>query len=218
MYHVVAAPSAAERTLPALDVPPGQFNADLDALAAGRWHTITLETLATDLANSVEPDPRTIVLTFDDGHADGFTNVLPALQRHGFVATFFVIGDRIGRRGYLSANQLRTMAAAGMEIGDHTLSHLDLTTLSTTGIRNQLGGDASAIAAAVGLPPATIAYPYGRVDRRVVAVARSLGFALAVTTRAGATETTATRLVVPRIRVSPGMTGGALLARIESLV
>src|SRR6266571_2079712 len=75
-------------------------------------------------------------LTFDDGYADLVEHVLPALRRHGFTATVFVIAGRLGgdnawdaagpRKPLLTARQVRDAAAAGVEIGSHGLRHVSL--------------------------------------------------------------------------------------------
>src|ERR1700754_5002866 len=75
-------------------------------------------------------------LTFDDGYEDFVDYVLPVLQRHGFSATAFVIAGRIGgvnawdrlgpRKQLMTASQVRTAAAAGIEIGSHGLRHVSL--------------------------------------------------------------------------------------------
>jgi peptidoglycan/xylan/chitin deacetylase (PgdA/CDA1 family) len=63
------------------------------------------------------------ILTFDDGFATDFEVVYPLLLSRGLRGTFFVTANHVGRDGYVTAPQLREMAAAGMEIGSHGLTH-----------------------------------------------------------------------------------------------
>lgn len=74
--------------------------------------------------------------TFDDSFISQYTYALPILDQFGIKATFFVISGAVTdglpqdwRYGYWW--QFRQMAAEGHEIGAHTMTHPDLTTLKT---------------------------------------------------------------------------------------
>lgn len=69
----------------------------------------------------VETGAREVALTFDDGPTPrGVEAILPALERHGAHATFFLIGRDIARRPDLAAR----LRAAGHELGDHSYTHV----------------------------------------------------------------------------------------------
>ena len=138
MYHRIAPDNEVGASLAGLVVKPEQFAAQMDALELAGWHTITARTLANDLAAGRRPPRHSFVVTLDDGHEDGYTYAYPILRRDGFLATYFVITDRIGHTGYLSVRELRTMVAAGMEIASHTIRHADLTHLAPGGVRAEL--------------------------------------------------------------------------------
>ena len=70
------------------------------------------------------PNKKLLALTFDDGPHQIYTNLLlNILQREQVKATFFVIGKMVERY----PNLLRGIDAAGMDIGNHTFSHVTLT-------------------------------------------------------------------------------------------
>ena len=77
-----------------------------------------------------EVDGERVILTFDDGLASDFHVAFPRLNHRGIRATFFVTADNLGRDGYVNAAQLREMAAAGMEIGSHGVTHQYLTVMA----------------------------------------------------------------------------------------
>ncbi len=216
MYHRVVPPAQAGDSLPSLVVPPDRFAAQMAALAAAGWHTITASELSTDVADGRRPPARTFVITFDDGYDDGFTYALPILQAHGFRATFYVItgriGDSPGPLQSLTPEHVQALAAAGMEIGDHTVSHADLPALTETLMRYQIVAAAARIEQLVGSPPTTLAYPYGARDAAVIREVAAAGFGLALTNVEGCLESWSTRFVVPRLRVGPGTTPQMLLA------
>ncbi len=215
MYHRVIPPALAGSSLPDLVVPPDVFAAQMTALDAAGWHTITVGQLAVDLQRGIRPPPRTFAISFDDGHADGDTYALPILVAHHFVATFFVVPGRIDRPDNLSVTQIQAMAAAGMEIADHSLNHVDLAHLGPTALNLQVQGAAERIAAITGCWPASLAYPYGREDPAVVRFLANAGFLLAVTEKGSPPETWANRLLAPRLRVSPTTTPADLVLRVS---
>jgi peptidoglycan/xylan/chitin deacetylase (PgdA/CDA1 family) len=169
MYHRIVPPADAGHSLKGLVVPPETFAAQMNALAAAGWHTITMATLASDLEAGVKPPAKTFVVTIDDGWDDGYTYALPILQRHGFVATYFVIAGRIDVPGFLSSAHLRALVAAGNEIGDHTMTHFNLVNGSTSERQFQVDAAAARIAQVVGRWPESLAYPFGGENSQALA-------------------------------------------------
>ena len=54
-------------------------------------------------------------ITFDDGNASDLEQALPGLRQRGLTATFFVVAGRLGDPGFLDEQDVRALAAAGME-------------------------------------------------------------------------------------------------------
>ena len=214
-YHVIAPWSVARvYSRPSLAIDPRVFDAQLGALRTAGWRTITVSQLADALASGVAPPPRTFVLTIDDGHSDGYTYALPALQRHGFVATFYVVAGRVGKPDNLTWEQIKALAAAGMEIGDHTLDHRPLAKLSSAEVQAQVELAQARFLAELGVAPTSFAYPFGSFDASVAAIVQAAGFHMAVTTEHGAAESWSARLVVPRLEVGPSFSPAQVLAEI----
>src|SRR5436305_2810450 len=126
-YHSVA-PGGDEFT-----VAPEEFEHQLDFLVSAGLRTVSLDDLVQHRDVS-----RGIVLTFDDGTEDALTRVLPALQKRGMRGTFFIITGFVGRPGFLTWDGVRALAAAGMEIGSHTVDHERLGDLSPDRVRTEL--------------------------------------------------------------------------------
>src|SRR3954467_14869323 len=81
---------------------------------------------------------RTVVsLTFDDGWDDQML-ARPILAAHGMKATFFIISGKVDQPGRLTLTQIRALAGDGHEIGGHTVSHPDLTSLSVGQARSEI--------------------------------------------------------------------------------
>jgi peptidoglycan/xylan/chitin deacetylase (PgdA/CDA1 family) len=161
MYHRIVPIAEAGNSLRGLVVPPETFAAQLDTLEGAGWHTITAAMLANDLGTGVKPPPKSFVITLDDGWDDGYTYAFPTLARHGFVATYFVIAGRIDESGFLTSAHLKELVAAGDEIGDHTMSHFNLTGGTDSSRRYQVEAAAARIAQVTGHWPESLAYPFG---------------------------------------------------------
>jgi peptidoglycan/xylan/chitin deacetylase (PgdA/CDA1 family) len=71
-----------------------------------------------------------LALSFDDGHGSDFDIVLPLLQEYDIQGTFFVTPNYVGKKGYMSWGQIKTLSEAGMEIGSHSMNHPYMTTLT----------------------------------------------------------------------------------------
>ncbi|MEH3129970.1 MAG: polysaccharide deacetylase family protein [Mycolicibacterium neoaurum] len=117
---------------------------------------------------------RCVALTFDDGPAAPTDRLLDVLTANGAAATFFLIGDKVAADPAAAAR----ITAAGMEIGNHTWSHPDLTTIPTDQIAGQLGRATDAIVAATGQRPTLMRPGFGKVDDRVLAAAGAQGLAV----------------------------------------
>jgi peptidoglycan/xylan/chitin deacetylase (PgdA/CDA1 family) len=217
MYHLIGGADD-PRALPGLVVPTALFRAQLDALRSAGWRSIGLDSLAAALNGGPMPGPRSFVITVDDGHEDGFTQALPVLQALGDTATFFVITDRIGRSGYLSAGQLRAMTADGMEIGNHTFDHHNVTTLSMALARADIDRAQATLGVILGRSPELFAYPAGKANPSAESDVQSAGIQLAVGEKPGALEDLADRYLLPRIRVSPSMAPERLLADLDAAI
>lgn len=111
-------------------VPTAEFAAQLDYLQEAGYTTITMQEYTAARQGKRTLPAKPIILTFDDGYADNYTEMLPVLEAHGMRATMYMVTNDIDRDRYLTWEQLRDMQQRGVEIGGHTANHLPLTTLS----------------------------------------------------------------------------------------
>jgi peptidoglycan/xylan/chitin deacetylase (PgdA/CDA1 family) len=128
-----------------------------------------------ELLEAVGREPR-MRITFDDGNASDVEIALPALRGAGLTASFFVVADRIGKPGSLTAGQLRELSQAGMTIGNHGLRHRSWRSLDERGLEEELVEAPATIAEAAGRPLDEASCPFGDYDRRVLAALRERGF------------------------------------------
>ncbi len=167
------------------NVPPAEFSAQLDYLAENGYTTITLKDYAR-ARRFGEPLPdKPIILTFDDGYADNYSEMLPILEAHGMKAVVFVITNEIGKSGYLSMWQLKDMQRRGVEIGSHTADHLPLITLSDEFLINQIRLSKIFLEWSGIEPVASLSYPNGVYNSQIIEMLAQENYLAAVTGEAG---------------------------------
>jgi len=157
------------------DVSQSAFEAQLDWLASAGFNTIALSAAA-----SGHPPPHAVVLTFDDGTDDAVTTVLPALRKRGMGGTFFIVTGFVGKAGYLTWDGVRALAAAGMEIGSHSVDHARLPELSAEQAREELVASKRELEKQLGHPVVLLAYPFNSVRGNVQRLAGEAGYRIAV--------------------------------------
>ncbi len=158
---------------PPLFVDPGLFSAHLAVLHAAGAHVVTVaELVAASRRGGLEPG--TVALAFDDGFASVATHAAPFLQQHGWPATVYCVAGHLGgandwptqpagvpRRPLLTAAEVAGLAAAGFEIGAHTVSHPPLGELAPAALEEEVVGGRTRLEAVAQAPVTTFACPYG---------------------------------------------------------
>lgn len=120
----------------------------------------------------LSPDGKYIALTFDDGpHAEVTPRVLETLEQHGAKATFYMLGSQVEYYPDIA----KQVFDEGHELGDHTMSHKDLTHLSADQIKNEIETSSHQIEHATGNLPKSLRPPYGAFNDTVGAISNDLG-------------------------------------------
>ena len=111
MYHSVAEADAAEWVDPANWIAPARF-ADQMAFLAERRLVVSLGDLTETIAKGEDPEPGTVVITFDDGYLDNLTVAAPVLAEYDFPATLFLPTGYIDRGENQWVDQLYSLFRA----------------------------------------------------------------------------------------------------------
>lgn len=205
MYHYISVPPTdADAIRRDLSVPPDVFEQEMKFLSEQGYQTIRLRELLKYFEAGTPLPPKPIILTFDDGYADHYTNVFPTLKDFGFTGTFFIITQFADRNanGYMTWEQIQELATNGMEIGTHTLDHrANLAGLNVNTQRRaiQPARDALQMYLPNALP--VFAYPAGSYDHTTLDLLHELGYAAAVTTKQGMLQSSAQLFELKRVRV-----------------
>jgi len=167
-----------------ISVSQNQFRDHLKGLSRFGYRTVSLADYPKQLRDGQVPAAKTFAITFDDGYEEVLTLALPVLQEFGFTATVFAVPGQIsgcnawddGRAKLLSADQYRTLQAAGITIGAHTCSHVHLPQVDASKARQEIKDSKTQLEPILGRPATLFAYPYGEHSPSVAAMVKEAGF------------------------------------------
>lgn len=114
---------------------------------------------------------KVVVLTFDDGYVDFYTNVFPLLKKYNMKANLYVIDNADGGV-YLSKSQIKEIADSNLvSIGSHTETHVNLANLDSVQLEYELKESKNNIEKLIGKEVKTICYPLGAYNDKVLEAA-----------------------------------------------
>jgi peptidoglycan/xylan/chitin deacetylase (PgdA/CDA1 family) len=134
------------------------------------------------------PDVR---ISFDDGNLSDIETGLPALVERGLHATFFPLAGRLDQSSGVKPVDLRTLRAAGMDIGSHGWAHIPWRRLSPADQQREFADARQVLAEASGGPIDDAALPLGRYDRKLLKQLRAAHYRAVFTSDRYPTQSTA---------------------------
>jgi len=138
---------------------------------------LTVATLEESIKKEREDSSyKGVNLTFDDGWQSDYSVALPSLLKYGYKGDFFITTDWIGKKGYLTKEQLRELDKEGMKIGSHSHTHPFLATLDSKDIYEELKKSKEILEDILGHKTDSFSIPGGIYDKRVLDIAKEIGF------------------------------------------
>jgi peptidoglycan/xylan/chitin deacetylase (PgdA/CDA1 family) len=156
-------------------VPLAAFEAQMKILADLGVSGTRLDVIL-DRGAAAPGGRRCCVLTFDDGHESNCSLALSVLQGAAFSATFFVTAGWIGRSPYMSWEQLRRLAAAGMEIGSHSMTHRPPATLTPSELYAEMADSKKLLEDKLGVAIVTSSSPTGFFNPHLIPAVQEAGY------------------------------------------
>jgi len=179
VYHDVVAAACGDAPL-----ARARFAGHVSAIVGAGYRFASM----AQFLSGVTLESRDVIITVDDG-ARSFLDVMwPVLHEHGALPTLFVVSGFAGRAGrdveFLDWDELAELAAAGVEIGCHCVSHLPLNEIAPERMRAEIA-ESTAELQTRGFTPRVLAYPFGRFDEATKAVTRDAGYEAAFSVMGG---------------------------------
>lgn len=125
------------------------------------------------------------ILTFDDGYSSDYDFVLDRLISNNCHATFFIIADKLNKKGYLSLDQLKEMVSLGMLIGSHSFSHPEMPSINSQQQNHELVASRLLLEDAIGCEVKSFSFPYGKFNKRLIDLAVTAGYDRICTSKHG---------------------------------
>lgn len=198
MYHSIGEEEGNDAV-----ISPHLFREHMAYLYQHHYHPITLDELYAFLQENKPLPPQPVIITFDDGYRDTWEIAWPVLQQYGFRGVLFIPASEIGQR--LQREELQAMRAGGMEIGAHSYTHRELTSLSPAEQAQEIKQAKAVLDAALGQDTKYFCYPNGRYSQETLRLLRTQGFVLAFTTEPGWAQRGDNPLTLRRVWLGNGV-------------
>jgi peptidoglycan/xylan/chitin deacetylase (PgdA/CDA1 family) len=230
MYHQIGEPAPRGTPYRGLTVHPRDFRRQMRWLRRLGYRGLSMRDLLPYLRGAADGAAtrtttadggeghggrqKLVGITFDDGYRNVYRNAMPVLAEVGFTATNYFVARQtdganvwdlekgIPRSPLMSLREVREWAAAGHEVGSHTLDHVHLPELSPDQARQQILQSKQALEQAVGMEVAAFCYPYGDESNAVRQWVREAGYSNATTTERGLARPDDDLFGLPRVTVS----------------
>jgi peptidoglycan/xylan/chitin deacetylase (PgdA/CDA1 family) len=180
VYHHVRLTADGSRGLRRMTVTAEVFGQQMKFLQDSGYHVITFSDVADYFEQGRELPTLPVIISFDDGWVTQYENALPVLSKYHFPATFFVVTDYIGHRGFVSWPQLQTLITDGMKIGSHSRSHPRLPKIADPAqLWDQIYNSKAVLESQLEVPVAEFAYPYGLYNTAATEMVKAAGYRVA---------------------------------------
>lgn len=168
-----------------LIVPEDALRSQLAHLRAAGWTPVDLDGYL-DTLDGGGSSRRQYLVTIDDALRSVLEVGAPVLAEHGIPSVLFAPAGLLGATTtwlelqpdapILTADELRTVAAMGVEIGVHGWDHASMAGMSDVDLRRSTADARDTVADVTGVRPRAFAYPYGDYDDRAISAVAAAGF------------------------------------------
>jgi peptidoglycan/xylan/chitin deacetylase (PgdA/CDA1 family) len=210
-----------------INTSPNVFSQQMRWLRHNGYRTMDLPEMWAAMETGQDLS-KTVVITFDDGYQDFYTDGLPVMKQCGFTATIFLATDRIQDTSvrvegadYLTWREVRELYAEGIRFGSHTVTHPDLRSLGPEQIDYELGYSKEIIEQKLGVSIRSFSYPYAFPEedrdftRYLVDSLKNHGFENGVSTIIGRAKAGNNCFCLPRLPVNSWDDPSLLRAKLE---
>ena len=162
-----------------------KFIQHLQTIKDDGYTTITMAELNDYLFKDKPIPEKSVVITFDDGSIDNYTNAFPILKEFNMKATMFIISSYLDGVSYVAPNQVKEMSDYGIDIESHTVTHRRLSEMSYEDQLNELKNSKESLEKITGKPIIAVAYPEGMYNEDTKKATMEAGYSMGFTVERG---------------------------------
>jgi len=212
LYHYVEYVKDKRDTIrQSLNINPYVFEQQVKTLSDAGYTFMSAKELGDVLDGKLKIPDKPVLLTFDDGHWDFYTDILPILKKYKAKATAYIIPGFTGGSDFMTTQQVQEVADSGLvEIGAHTVHHISLKNKLLSVVQYEVNESKTMLENSYHIHVVSFAYPNGAFDVQSVKVVKDAGFETAVSTVPGIEQNQVNRYFLFRLRPG-GRTGQSLL-------
>ncbi len=155
------------------------FAQQMEKLHEWGYTTLTISELARLILSGGSIPPRPIVISFDDGNLDVYTNAFPIMEQYGFKGVMYVVANRLSSTDFLHVPQLKELIDAGWEIGSHSMTHSNLKD-TTTDLHLEINESKVMLEQELGITIKSFAYPFADANPDIINHTEDAGYQSAV--------------------------------------
>lgn len=218
LYHYVeVVTDSRDTTRKSLSITPKTFEEQILTLLSNGYHPLPLSRLINYYEKGTPLTDKAVVLTFDDGYRDFYTDVFPILKRYHIPAVVYVVSGFLNStRNYLSTDELTEISKEDfIEIGSHTVTHANLRGMVIDLANEEVRKSKIDLEKLTKNKVVHFAYPFGSFDITSEEAVKKAGYLTAATINKGTIQSYNDRFILRRIR--PGsLVGEELLNLLNS--
>ncbi|TSD02432.1 MAG: polysaccharide deacetylase [Parcubacteria group bacterium Athens0714_24] len=182
-----------------LTIRPEIFEKQMCYLKENKYLVISLKELVENIKTKKEIQPKTVILTFDDGFLSHYEKVWPILKKNNFPATFFISTGLVGSKINNSQNMPQPTAnweqiieisqSSLIDIEPHSVNHYELDKLSLAEAENEIVESKNEIERRTGKKCLFFAPPRGKYNKETLNLLKKNNFEAMVIVKEGLVRT-----------------------------
>lgn len=182
MYHHVSPLSDGNIA----NVTPERFKEQMEFIKKGNYEVIgPYEFLDYALGKKERPSKKLVMITFDDGYRDNYAYAYEIIKNQDFPAVIFMVVNKIGKKDYLTINDIKKMQSSGIIFGSHTLNETYLPALTKKELKEEIIGSKIKFEMLTEKPVHFFAYCTGGYTEEAQEILKDAGYLSAFTTNRG---------------------------------
>ena len=184
------------------------FARQMEYLSKENFRVIELKQLIKWLEEKKDIPSKIVVLTFDDGYENNYSNVWPILKKYNFPATIFLVPALVGKKigdsqknvlNMLTWMQIKEMYQSGLiDFQPHGLTHKKLNRIDSISAEQEIKGSKIIIEEQLNKKCYLFSYPRGGFDERIINILKKFKFRSSLSINKGLVNNNSDLFKLPR--------------------